>query len=88
MKEEPTKDKPAFPFGVRVDHHDTYGGGHRIEEANEPGMSLRDYYKGQAVIGILSDKRYAECGNESACAYEIARYAGMIADALLQEGAK
>lgn len=40
---------PAFPFGVRVDHHDTYGGGHTIEERNEPGMTLRDWFAGQAL---------------------------------------
>ena len=49
------------------------------------GMTLRDYFQGQAAIGILQDKRYAECGNEVACAHEIARYAGLIADELLAE---
>lgn len=46
---------PAFPFGVRVDHHDTYGGGHSIEETNEPGMTLRDWFAGQALPKLVHD---------------------------------
>lgn len=47
------------------------------------GMTMRQYYKGAALQVI--DSRYSNVGNESACAYEIARYCGMIADALLAE---
>jgi hypothetical protein len=49
------------------------------------GMTLRDWFAGQALIGILQDKRYSEAGNEAACASELARYAGRIADEMLAE---
>lgn len=47
------------------------------------GMTMRQYYKAAALHVI--DSRYTNVGNESACAYEIARYCGMIADAMLAE---
>lgn len=49
------------------------------------GMTLRDYFAGQAMVGILGDRRYSDVGNEAACAAEIARYAGRIADEMLAE---
>lgn len=49
------------------------------------GMTMRQYYKAAAIAGIMRDTRYALAGIESNCAYEIARYAGVIADALLAE---
>lgn len=53
-----TKDGgPAFPFGVRVDRYDTYSGNREaissIEE-HAPGMSLRDWFAGQALIALAS----------------------------------
>ena len=49
------------------------------------GMTLRQWYKGEALK--LIDSRYTNAGNEAACVYEVARYAGMMADALLAEDA-
>jgi hypothetical protein len=49
------------------------------------GMTVRQWYKSQVVNGVLADKRYAEAGNETACVYEVARYAGLLADALIAE---
>lgn len=67
---------PAFPFGVRVDHHDTYGGGRSIQETNEPGMTLRDYFAAQALIGILGSRQgfLIDVGTENApvWAYKVA----------------
>lgn len=64
--------KSAFPV---------IAGGHLLEG----GMTMRQYYKAAAIAGIMRDTRYALAGIESNCAYEIARYAGVIADALLAE---
>ncbi len=47
------------------------------------GMTMRQYYKAAALQ--LIDSRYTNAGNEAACAFEISRYAGMIADAMLAE---
>lgn len=77
------KEQPAFPQpdGLVYD-----GAGHYIPSTTV-GMSMRQYYKAAALTGIMSDIRYREVGNENACAYEIARYAGLIADAMLAEDA-
>lgn len=64
----PDKSGPAFPMPL---------------VCIDSGMSLRSWYKSQALQ--LIDSRYTHVGNEAACAYEIARYAGIVADALLAE---
>lgn len=46
-------------------------------------VSLRDYFAAAAMQTLLSDKRYSECGNEAACATEVARYAYRIANEML-----
>lgn len=58
-----------------------------VDETNvfflaEKGMSLRDYFAGQALVGCAS----IECGWESIDAMAVASYA--LADAMLKERAK
>jgi hypothetical protein len=51
------------------------------------GMSLRDWFAGQALSGFIADKRYSDVGNEAANVFEIARACGNVADAMLVERA-
>ncbi len=46
--------------------------------------ALRDIFASQALPGVMTDKRYAEAGNEAACVYEISRYCYRIADAMME----
>lgn len=73
---------PAFPA-----HAQFSDSGDRVVDATN-GMSLRDYFAAAALPSIISDHRYGQAGNEAACAYEISRYAGLIADAMLAERSK
>jgi hypothetical protein len=61
---------PAFPFESK----DKYGANIR---ATTPGMSLRDWFAGQALTGVLADMEMS--------AYAKAIYAYEIADAMLAE---
>lgn len=74
---------PAFPF-VIPEVRGPDGEGIR-EGFNCDGMTLRQFYKSKVAAGLLADERYSQVGNEAACVYEIARYSGMIADALIAE---
>lgn len=76
---DPKTNPPAFPYAFNFPEQPGEPSGF------SPGMSLRDYFAGQALIGILQDKRYAEVGSEAASASEIARYAGRIADEMIAE---
>lgn len=40
---------PAFPEGVAVDN--SYG----LHFSSSPGLSIRDYFAGQALAGMLAD---------------------------------
>lgn len=59
---------PAFPFGVQVVKHDTYGGDKYTVEDNEPGMTLRDYFAAHGVqpgcgeIATMAGLTYANGG--------------------------
>jgi hypothetical protein len=73
---------PAFPYAF-----------HFPDQVGEPGginlgMSLRDHFVSQIAPAVLADHRYAGVGNEAAVAYEVARFSGMVADAMLAERAK
>lgn len=66
----------AFPFGEsRYD-----GGNHYLGKQYWPGMSLRDWFAGQALIGLLSGQ-YSR--NGGANLKEVPEEAYKIADALL-----
>ena len=55
------------------------------------GMSLRDYYKGQALIGLanrLTDERFEHLFNGTQGGMKEAIVAGVLADAMLQEREK
>jgi hypothetical protein len=75
---------PAFPTTKSLSHSN--GDESRCETIG--GMSVRDWFAAQAVVSILQDERYANCGNEPAVALEVARFAGLVADAMLAERAK
>jgi len=71
---EPTKNPPAFPSkGVMT----TEDGALNIEHQH-PGMTLRDYFAGQILIGFMSRKMIAR-------AEEIALTCYHFADAMLKE---
>lgn len=46
--------------------------------------TLRDEFAMAAMPALLTDVRYAEVGNEYACASEVARYSYLIADEMLK----
>ena len=79
---------PAFPAGVAT-HHGT--GGYVYDSPASGGMSLRDWFAGQATMGwiIVLGKRSKMEGytSEGACA-EAARLGGISADAMLAEREK
>jgi hypothetical protein len=59
----------AFPFAMQVDGVTMV----------QPGMTLRDYFAGQALAGMLAHQ--GECDSQAAACYRIA-------DAMLAERAK
>lgn len=74
MSEEVKDGGPAFPFGEnRYD-----GGNHYLGKQYAPGMSLRDWFAGQALAVICST-----CGFQGGPWADLARHAYQAADALL-----
>lgn len=69
---------PAFPYGTKETRW-LYGN-EDVTQGNEPGMSLRDWFAGQALPGIAFD-----CGLEHS---EAAERCYQFADAMLAERAK
>lgn len=63
---------PAFPFLPTQDRH-----------SKTPGMSLRDWFAGQALAGFATDKDYDTLPGSS-----LARDAYAIADAMLAQRTK
>lgn len=66
---------PAFPLGVP----------HMTEYQPEWGMSLRDHFAGQALVGLLASGKW----DNSGVGFEdfISTHAGNIADAMLAQRA-
>lgn len=64
---------PAYPYGVRVTRMN-YRGEEFEVDANEAGMTLRDYFAGQALCGMLNSKALAHLNHDvqAATAYEYA----------------
>ena len=50
---------PAFPSGLRVE--DDSGRGYHFEQAAWLGMSLRDWFAGQALAGLLASPSQIIC---------------------------
>lgn len=81
---------PAFPCEAQGDRtvppeHDYIQTG--IYSAKFPGMSLRDWFAGQALIGLMSNSVHDHCplfGDGD----PFARDAYIVADAMLAERAK
>jgi predicted porin len=72
--------EPAFPvFGSRFRGED-------VEMSSDGGMTLRQWYAGLAMQGLLAAGRDAQYGNDSM--EDLARSSGWIADAMLRELAK
>ena len=69
----PVDNKPAFPHDDRADYND------------RPGMTLREYFAGQAISQII-----ATCANDATYGMTMADYfaarAYEIADAMLKAG--
>ena len=72
MSENP----PAFPSGDKAAHPTS---------TFEAGMSLRDYFAGQAIPGILNDPSFREAFTSDLGPRDFAAAAYDIADALLAE---
>lgn len=74
----------AFPFGTR--RYD--GGDHYLGTQYDHGMSLRDWFAGQALISV-GQTMVAPSGAtlEAVCA-ELARASYLVADAMLAERSK
>ena len=71
---------PAFPFGVRQENIDTYGDNKPyVTEANEPGMTLRDYFAAKAMQGLIIDPDRVDQSRE-----ECARLSYAMADAMIK----
>jgi len=50
---------PAFPIGTKEIRIDTYGGGESVTDTGwVSGMSLRDYFAGQALQGMCASNAY------------------------------
>lgn len=73
---------PAFPApGVYGDDNVA----HRVLENGEPGMSLRDYFAGQALAAIgLRPSRPADGRQEATCFAAVAADCYALADAMLR----
>jgi len=80
MSDKPNDGGPAFPF-VAVSE----ATGQPINGCFDPGMSLRDWFAGQALAGLLASGVAAARGQTCEDVAEIA-YAN--ADAMLAERAK
>jgi len=71
---------PAFPkSGFYTEESDS-----KFDNEPESGMSLRDYFAGQALSGMCS----IEDGNRMSCREEAAKTAFELADAMLTERQK
>jgi len=80
-----TNGGPAFPYGTR--RYD--GGNHYVGTEYAQGMSLRDWFAGQALAGLMAHPKCGMVGpgfeDRNNCA---AREAYALADALLAERSK
>lgn len=71
----------AFPIPPFVDENG------RVHQYPEPGMTLRQYYAGQALLGILSGPASRE-GVPRKEWFDIPKEAFALADAMIAEGSK
>ena len=57
-------EQPKYDGGAAFPHPEQQsvvgGGGTQIRIDSQPGMSLRDYFAGQALTGILADSGWAD----------------------------
>lgn len=70
---------PAFP---RADATYNHADGTPDYYEGNPGMSLRDWFAGQALAGLYASARYGKAGETNADYY--AKGAYLIADAMLK----
>jgi hypothetical protein len=70
---------PAFPMQVRMEHSEDQGKDYR-ETIEDPGMSLRDWFAGQALAGLISVQKVEHISADS-----LAKSAYNVADGMLAE---
>lgn len=68
--ENSIKHEPAFPIGVKNEWHEYY----------QTGMTLRDYFAGQAISGVIAGYHFGLRSNK-----ENAEMAYKIADELIKQ---
>jgi len=75
-----SKDIPAFPCKRIITERKLYTDDYMEREVNEEGMTLRDYFAGQALIAALPERLtiIKNCGDLSKWCYGVA-------DAMLKE---
>lgn len=81
---------PAFPFVTDAHLDNGYGGRERIPSRPQVihgGMTLRDYFAGQALAGLLADPNEVPESDEDPLAFQrvIAGVSYDFADAMLAE---
>lgn len=74
---------PAYPFEIQKRMVDTYGGHEYVEQDNSPGMSLRDWFAGQALIGLIQSPPSID-GQPTRKLEHLADVAYATADAMLE----
>jgi hypothetical protein len=79
---------PAYPSET-IKHYEymTYDGYQDVAKPiheMHPGMTLRDYFAGQALAGLMTSYATAQ-GNAEQCIKAAAKISFLVADAMLQE---
>ena len=75
---------PAFPFDVTISKaHPEFG---RVEMEGGAGMSLRDWFAGQALLGLIRNVPFG--GGSKEILKATAKSSYLYADAMLEERGK
>jgi hypothetical protein len=78
---EKTENPPAFPTPMKDEDWEVY---------QHYGMTLRDWFAGQALAGMMENERFLDAirGSEGATPSKISHWAYKVADAMLAERVK
>ena len=66
----------AFPSTLRQVGQGTF------EVLTDSGMTLRDWFAGQALVGLLAEQSHPDCGGQSYC--DLTESAYTLADIMLE----